>query len=243
MSAKNHPNDKEKQPAAGAPPGRPVAQGEPGNQLVQVSGAWDVLVRLFARASPVSMSHWNPGTGECFELPRGKQRAATAARFEQRLWQDERWVEIPCQESADGYQQAVAFTAQLRPGKACQQLQRALAGPKPFRGFRAVLQAHPGLQRRWQDGVEAEAELRLAEFCLAQGWRLADPRFDVAVEKWLDATEPEEDDHGHAGQLHTGPWQMPGAATLRSMATLSLGRRAAAASLAAAMAPDDPEAP
>ncbi len=147
------------------------------------------------------MSHWNPQTGELFELPRGKQRTATAERFEQRLWRDPQWVEIPCQESDGGFQLANQFVAQLRPGRGRHELAMALQGPKPFRALRAALERHPGLKRRWLAVVEQEATLRLTEFCLSQAWRLEDARFDAAVERWLDATD---EDAAHADAFDGG---------------------------------------
>lgn len=167
---------------------------EPAPDFVLVRGDWPALVQLFAHASPVSMSHWQPQTGETFQVRPGNaaKRAAQGAAFEQRLWHEEQWVEIPCQESDVAFVQLQTFVAALRPGKAKAQLTVIVQAPKPFRHFRQRVAKWPGVARRWQSVVDAEAALRLAQFCLAQGWRLADPRFDDAVVQWLDATDEPE---------------------------------------------------
>lgn len=196
--------------------------GATGESLRTVVGDWTVLVRLFERSSPVSMSHWNPLTGKVFELPRGKQRKVTGERFERRLMGEEtdaaEWAEIPCEESDTEYRRSVAFAEELRPGAGRAELLAALHGLKPFRAFRAVLARHPGLERRWAAVATQAAEERLAEFCLAQGWRLADPRFDQAVERWLDAEEAAD---GDSDQEAVAPVQL----VMRTAGQLSLGRR------------------
>lgn len=202
-------------PRAAATPPSDAAGNPIGGRVVR--GEWEALVQLFGRATPLSMSHWNPHSGELFELPRGKQREATALRFEERLWREPQWVEIPCQESDSGYQQAQDFVTSLRPGRGRQELTAALEGAKPFRALRAVLDRHPGLKRRWQAIAEAEATLRLVEFCISQQWRLDDRRFDEAVERWLDATEDMTAVDDHAGPPAA-------AATYRTAGTLSIGR-------------------
>ncbi len=194
---------------------------EPGNELRPVRGTWPELVRLFAHASPVSMSHWNPTTGETFEAPRGKQRAITVQRFEERLWRDTQWMEIPYQESDEAFAQTEQFVADLRAGKAKTQLAAALIGPKPFRAFRAVLGAHPGLQRRWNDLQAQQSAERLVEFCLAQGYLIEDPRFEQALEGWLDAREAEDDEDDD----EDAPIPAVPAAARRAIGSLSLGRK------------------
>lgn len=192
---------------------------DPGSELRPVRGQWPDLVRLFARASPVSMSHWNPATGELFEAPRGKQRAATVQRFEERLWKDANWIEIPYQESDEAFAAAQQFVDDLRAGKAKTQLAAALQGSKPFRAFRTVLAAHPGLQRRWNDLQNQQSAERLVEFCLSQSYFIDDPRFEQALESWLDAREAEEGD----GEEPLPP-PVPVAAR-RPLGSLSLGRK------------------
>ncbi|MBI5609800.1 MAG: hypothetical protein HY902_13090 [Deltaproteobacteria bacterium] len=191
---------------------------EPGSELRPVRGQWDELIRLFARASPVSMSHWNPATGELFEAPRGKQRAATVLRFEDRLWRDANWIEIPYQESDEAFAAAQEFVADLRAGKAKTQLTAALQGAKPFRAFRTVLAAHPGLQRRWTDLQNQQSAERLVEFCLSQSFLIEDPRFEQALESWLDAREAEEG-------VEEAPSPPVPVAARRPLGSLSLGRK------------------
>jgi len=185
-------------------------QGEDG---VEVLGSWPDLVALCARASPISMSHWNPATGELFELPRGKARRAQAEAFEQRLWASDAWVEVPCQESDDAFAHARAFVAGLAPGRGKATLGHALDEAKPFRAFRAAIAAMPGLRRRWDAALAAEAEQRLAGFCLAHGWRIADRRFDDAVARWLDDRPDRDADPPPAA-----------VAVRRGVAALSIGR-------------------
>jgi hypothetical protein len=210
-------------PARPLTPAREAIEVTEDGQPVQVVvGEWPALVRLFERASPVSMSHWNPLTGQTFELPRGKQRRATGERFEQKLMREDddgaAWAEIPYEESDTEYKRAVAFAEGLRPGTGRAELLAALNGPKPFRGFRTVLGHHPGLERRWTSVSTQAAEERLAEFCLAQGWRLADDRFEVAVERWLEAQEKAD---GEGGDEEFAAPRL----VARSTQQLSLGRR------------------
>ncbi len=190
--------------------------------LVPVAGDLERLLALFADATALSMSHWNPQSGETFSLPRGPARRAAAQAFDARMLAESEqgglgWVEIPYQESDAAHAQAMAFAADLSPGRGRARLLRALQDDKPFRAFRAALHTMPGVLRRWQQAVLAEAEQRLVAFCLANGWVLADPRFAASLERWLDATEP-------AAQLPVQPTR----SALRSAAALSIGRGALA---------------
>jgi len=177
-------------------------------------GAYDKLVGLFADASPLAMSHWNPRTGEVFALPRGKTRKAAAAAFEQRLWQEEDWHEVPCLESDDAHALAVAFGQGLHPGKGKTAVLAALADDKPFRGLRQVLARAPGLARRYRAVQEAEAEERLVTFCESLGVVLEDPRF-AAVLKRLHA---QDRGCGESERERSDP-------THRPTACLSIGRQ------------------
>ncbi|MBM4344407.1 MAG: hypothetical protein FJ100_13645 [Deltaproteobacteria bacterium] len=186
---------------AGNNPGEEVAHDRGAAELSAVAGDYRELLSLFADASPMSMSYWNPDTGELFALPAGKRRRAAAEAFDRRLLAESEgarlgWVEVPFQESDAGFAQALAFAEQLSPGRGRARLLRALAGEKPFRAFRAALHGMPGVHRKWQQVMIAEAELRLVGFCLANGWTIADDRFAAAVERWLDATEPAADPAG-----------------------------------------------
>lgn len=190
-------------------------------------GDWDALVRLFAAANPLRASHWNPRTGEVFTLPRGKERRARAEAFEQRLMNEEDWIEVPGLESDDAYALAIAFAATLQPGRGKAAVQQALAGPKPFRVLRHVLAGAPGLARRYDRMIRQEAELRLAEVCLGLELRLADKRFATALERLLAADEPQEDDDEEILDEDGSPFQIqaPRAATIRrSITALSIGQ-------------------
>lgn len=181
--------------------------------IQQAAGQYDKLIALFADASPLSMSHWNPRTGEVFSLPRGKRRKDAAAAFEQRLFQEEDWHEIPCLESDDAHALAVAFAETLHPGKGKTAVLAALAGDKPFRNLRQVLAGAPGLARRYRTVLEAEAEERLVTFCEGLGLVLADPRFAAAAAR---LQEPEFEDEPEPHDAH--------GAAHRPAAALSIGR-------------------
>lgn len=190
---------------------------KPSGALTTVAGEYVKLIELFAAATPMSMSHWNSRTGDVFALPAGKRRQQAAQDFERLLWRDEAWVEVPFQESDAAFALATEFVASLQPGRGRVALQVALQGPKPFRAFRAAIAHFAGLARRWYAQQAAEAELRLIQFCLAQSWALADPRFAGAVERWLDANDE---------QVEVAP--QPFAERVRvAVAALSLARKAA----------------
>ena len=176
-------------------------------------GDYDALVRLFAGANPMSMSHWNPMTGEVFFLPRGKSAKAAAAVFEARLWQEEDWLEVPYLESDSAHALAVAFARGLRPGKGKTEILESLTGDKPFRKLRAVLGRAPGLQRRYDAVLDAEAETRLVQFCAELDLSLGDPRFGVALAE-IQAHEPVE----------VVEFEPREAGPRRSAASLSIGR-------------------
>lgn len=194
-------------------------------------GDWDRLVRLFADASPLNLSHWNPSTGEVFYLGKGKYRGAKAEAFQQRLFREDDWIEVPHLESADGFALAQKFAQSLSSGRGKTAVVQALAGPKPFRALRTVLAGAPGLQRRYERMLKAEAELRLAEVCLGLNLTLADPRFQTAAERLLEAEE-EPDDASEADGLLAERWEpldtqglSPEPAPIRrSVTALSIGR-------------------
>ncbi len=158
----------------------------------KAAGQYDDLVRLFADASPLAMSHWNPRSGEVFSVPRGKARKAVAAAFEQRLMEEEDWLEVPYLESDDAHALAVAFAETLHPGKGKTAILAALAGDKPFRKLREVLAGAPGLTRRYRTVLEAEAEERLVTFCEGLGLHLDDPRFAAVLTRLQSADDDEE---------------------------------------------------
>jgi hypothetical protein len=193
-------------------------------------GDWDRLVRLFADASPLNQSHWNTATGEVFYLGKSKDRQARAEAFQQRLFAEDDWIEVPYLESADGFALAQKFAQSLASGRGKTSVLQALAGPKPFRVLRTVLAGAPGLQRRYERMLKQEAELRLAEVCLGLNLTLADPRFQTAAERLLEAQE--EDGGGEDGialdryeplDLETPAAGQP-VPIRRSITALSIGR-------------------
>jgi hypothetical protein len=210
---------RERSPGPAAPVA--VAEAEEAFELddaegtVTAKGNYETLVRLFAEASPLTMSHWNPMTGEVFWLPHGQaNRKATAEAFENRLFREQGWFEVPFLESDEAFGLAGSFAASLTAGRGKADVMAALEGPKPFRALRTVLAGAPGLDRRHKRFVEAEAELRLATFCASQGLDLDDPRFAIALghaaETWGDDEEdlfdeePQIGDRRPVGQLSIG---------------------------------------
>ncbi len=129
------------------------------------------------------MSHWNPRSGEVFVAPNGDKRSKAVADFEQKLFEDADWIEVPFVESDTAHELAVKWCETLAAGKGKVAVKTALLGPKPFRALRAALKGAPGLARRYQRALEEEAAIRLVEFCLSQDWRLDDPRFDAIADQ------------------------------------------------------------
>ncbi|GEM_PF-3114621 len=140
-------------------------------------GDYDALVAAFEKASPMSASHWNVETGELFAVRHSRRQRKIVERFEERLFDEDGWLEIPFQESDEAYAMARHFVDELSPGKGRATLARALDADKPFRRFRDVLRKHKGLARRWQRLVNEEAQVRLVLTCVGQGLAIDDPRF------------------------------------------------------------------
>jgi len=151
-----------------------------------VNGIFDDLLALFVNAHPINMSHWNPRSGAVFVAPTGEKRGKAVADFEQRLFDDADWIEVPFVESDTAHELAVKWCETLAAGKGKAAVKAALLGPKPFRALRAALKSAPGLARRYQRAMEEEAAIRLVEFCLSQDWRLNDPRFDAIAQRITD---------------------------------------------------------
>lgn len=159
-------------------------------------GDWRALVVLFRDANPQSLSHWNPSSGEVFALPRRGDRQRLADAFGLRVMREEGWQEVPWLESDDAFALLTAFVGGLAAGRGKRELLAALESDKPFRSCRAVLGRSPGLARRYQRVVDAEAELRLVQFCLDLGFEHVAPEFaplaaELAVPE-LQASAPTE---------------------------------------------------
>lgn len=146
-------------------------------------GGLDAAVSLFAAASPMTASHWNVLTGEVFQVRRGKRSRPRLAAFEERLFDEKGWHEVPFQESDDAYSMAVDFVDELSPGKGRSALRAAVEGDKPFRRFRDALKQYLGLQRRYKTVVAEEALGRLVVFCVANGLQVDDRRFASAAKE------------------------------------------------------------
>ena len=144
---------KPKAPKAGIP-GTPEARAE-------------ALIDLFLRAGPHSCAHWNTETGELFELRSKKGADAALEAFEERLFAEDGWIEVPWQGSDEAFSVAQAFAEELDEGPSRAELLLALEGDKPFRAFRAVLSAHPALARHWRERDREAAAWRLVEVAVA----------------------------------------------------------------------------
>ncbi len=140
--------------AAAAKPAGPEAQAE-------------ALIDLFLRAGPHSCAHWNTETGELFELRTKKGADAALEAFEERLFAEDGWIEVPWQPSDEAFSVAQAFAEELDDGPSRAELLLALEGDKPFRAFRAVLAAHPALARHWRERDREAAAWRLVEVAVA----------------------------------------------------------------------------
>ena len=120
------------------------------NERTTANGDFAAIVELFAGASPMTASHWNLATGETFAVRHARRQRALVEAFEERLFDDEDggWVEVPFLESDDAFNLVRAWVADLSPGKGKAELQRAIAGDKPFRAFRTTLKKGRG----WSGG-------------------------------------------------------------------------------------------
>ena len=158
-------------------------------------GKWPDVHRLFREASPMTCSHWNPDTGEMFRVKSSKRQRLLVEAFEDRLFNEEGWHEVPFLESDDEFALMGDFAKELGRGKGRTELLAALAGDKPFRRFREVLQRRPGMERRWRTVANEEASVRLAIFCLGQALRFDHDEYRTAVDfvraEWESAERAE----------------------------------------------------
>ena len=147
----------------------------------RAKGTWRRVHALYRDASPMTCSHWNPLTGELFHVRSSRRQAALVEAFEERLFTEEGWHEVPFLESDDAFALMRDFAQDLGRGRGRTELLAALDGDKPFRRFREVLQRRPGLARRWRKVADEEASVRLAVFCLGQNLTFDHPEFERAV--------------------------------------------------------------
>ncbi|MCO4761597.1 MAG: hypothetical protein KC502_08845 [Myxococcales bacterium] len=152
----------------------------------EAKGQWSAIVALFRDATPMTCSHWNSQTGDVFRVRSSRRQRALVEAFEERLFDEEGWCEVPFMESDDAFALMGDFAGDLAPGKGRSELLAALAQDKPFRGFRQILKKRPGLDRRWRKVADEEAAVRLVMFCLAQGLVMNHPEFRKA-EKMIRA--------------------------------------------------------
>lgn len=158
-------------------------------------GSWAAVHKLFRDASPLTCSHWNVDTGELFSVRSSRRQRGLVEAFEDRLFNEEGWVEVPFLESDDAFGLMREFAAELAPGKARTELLAALDQDKPFRRFRTVLGRRPGIARRWKKLADEEAGMRLAVFCLGQEVEMSGPEFaaaaDAVREVWRESDRQE----------------------------------------------------
>mgnify|MGYP006928202227 CR=1 FL=1 len=145
--------------------------------LAKCEGGMDAVLLLFANASPMTASHWNVLTGATFAVRNSRRSRAAVEAFEERLFEEDGWHEVPFQESDDAFAMMNEFADSLRPGKGRTALRNALSDDKPFRRFRAELGRFAGIARRYRELVAEESAARLVVFCLANDLTLDDPRF------------------------------------------------------------------
>ena len=130
----------------------------------------------------MTCSHWNVVTGELFSVRSSRRQRQKVEAFEERLFEEEGWVEVPFLESDDAFSLYREFVDELAPGKGRTELLRALESDKPFRALRQVLKRRPGLQRRWSKVATEEASLRCVVFCVGQGLEMSAAGFAEARE-------------------------------------------------------------
>ena len=166
-----------------------MSSDSPGDRFARAD--YEHLISLFEHATANSASHWNPNTGEVFSV-RSKRRARSRIEaFEERLFEETGWLEIPYQESDRAHAMLCAFATDLSPGAVRAVLLQALDGDKPFRTFRATISRHHGLQRRLRAWKRAEAEQRMVLFCLGRGLELDHQSFSTQADQLREELEGE----------------------------------------------------
>ncbi len=172
------------------------------------------LLDFFAQASPHSASHWNVETGELFSVRGRRGSRAAVEAFEERLFDEEGWVEVPWLESDDAFAMMEAFVASLAPGRGRLVLQQALASDKPFRAFRAAIASRPGLLRRFRQVELEEASERLCQVAVGLELELPHPALaerQAAIRAEIEASEAEDAARGRVslGSLRIGGARSP----------------------------------
>lgn len=178
----------------------PVASGVRSLASMAAEEQAQVLISLFRDAGPHRCAHWNIVSQEVFSL-RGRQGAESALEaFEQRLFEEDGWVEVPWVESDEAHGIAEAFVEEFDDPKLAARLGQALAGPKPFRAFRAVLATNPAVADLWREREDEAAAWRLAELCVA--WDVAPPT--AALQAMVETLRAQDDgaDDGDARSAH-----------------------------------------
>lgn len=169
------------------------------------------LLDFFVQASPHSASHWNVETGELFSVRGRRGNRAAVEAFEERLFDEEGWVEVPWLESDDAFAMMEAFVASLAPGRGRTALQQALATDKPFRAFRAAIASRPGLLRRFRQVELEEASERLCQVAVGLDVELPYPALAERQAAIRAEIEAAEDSDAAQGRVAVGSLRIGGA--------------------------------
>ena len=157
-----------------------------------MSMSWTTWLRAFRQASPHRPSWINIETGEVKRFNPRKLGRAKYEALEERLYDEQGWVEVPYAESDDEFADMMSFAASPDAGKASKHLIFALQAPKPFRGFRTTLEQHQSAAAMWDANRLREAEHRLVAFCRAYDIHLDSERFQHVMQEQLSWNDEED---------------------------------------------------
>lgn len=127
------------------------------------------VIQAIEEADDVFTSFWDTKTGETVyladSLMTGEMDETLAAEIERA---PERYLRFPSKNDIHQYRIMEGFIDQLSPGKAQDELARAIRGKGAFRRFKQSVRYH-GLEQRWYDYL-AEAYRELAiRWCAEEG--------------------------------------------------------------------------
>ncbi len=154
---------------------------------------WEHWARAFADTTPHEVVWVHLESGEVRKYNPRRLSGDKRERIEEKLYSDERWVEVPYPESDAEYQWMREFAVSPEAGKGSRDLLMALADEKPFRQFRVALKKHPKAAAAWKKRRRYEAEARLWTFCQAWSLTLDHPRYRELGELFaVEGAEPSE---------------------------------------------------
>lgn len=138
---------------------------------------WDRLVAAFRDATMVDTYYLNTRTGKLLYHNPRKLGAARAQKVEERVFEEEDWIEIPYVESDEEFAAMEAFASSGAAGEAREALRSAITSDKPFRRFREALRQAPGAAAAWEEERLRAALDRLVDFCEALEIEIDHPAF------------------------------------------------------------------